>query len=274
MTNVSENTAAAAASTANSTTTKATAAKSLKGIKMTKGNNARLLILDLNDLTVQRADWEKGAFKTSNDQLYVILGRCLDIYTQMKDDLPQRKNLNDELRSAGIKFTNATNLATKIVRYVFRNDRTRSFSYARTIMAAVDAKIDGMKLPKWIREGGGVEDIRRANKVGISPAQLARQHAEVATSELAKQKALVEAFKAPAELQPSGEAAHRFSLALVRKNSDGTSSIVYGSDNEALIVKMLTAAGKHFVAKKSQEAEIKKKLALKKTRQEIVSAAA
>jgi hypothetical protein len=273
MSNVTAN-AAAAVTTINSTTTNAKTAQLGKTNKMNKDNNARLYILDLNDLTLQRSEWEKGAFKNSNDQLYVILGRCLDIYTQMKDDLPQRKNLNDELRSAGIKFTNATNLATKIVRYVFRNDRTRSFSYARTIMAAADAKIDGMELPKWVRAGGGVEDIRRARKDGISPAQLARQHAEVATAELAKQKALVDAFKAPAELQPNTEATHTFSVALIRKNSDGTSSIVYGSDNEALIVKMLTAAGKHFVAKKAQEAEMKKKLILKKTRQEIVSAAA
>jgi hypothetical protein len=256
------------------TTSNAKAVTSGKANKSVKGSNVRLLIFDLNDLTIQRAEWEKGAFKTSNDQLYTILGRCLDIYYQMKDDMPQRKNLNDELRSAGVKFTNATNLATKIVRYVFRNDRTRSFSYARTIMAAADAKIDGMELPKWVRAGGGVEDIRRAHKDGMSPAQLARQHASIASAELAKHKSLVDAFKAPAELQPSIEATHTFSVALVRKNSDGTSSIVYGSHNETLIMKMLIAAGKHFVAKKAQEAEIKKKLAMNKTRQEIVRAAA
>jgi hypothetical protein len=191
--------------TANATVAAATPAKTKKERKV---SNSRPLILDLNDLTAERAKWEKGAFKTSNDQLYAILGRCLDIYTLMKDDMPQRKNLNEELRNAGIKFTSATNLATKIVRYVFRNDRARSFAYARTIMAAADAKIDGMKLPKWVREGGGVEDIRRAHKHGISPAQLARQHVEIATAELVKRKQLVDAFKTPAQLQPSGEAIH------------------------------------------------------------------
>ena len=268
MTNISSN-----ASVAVTIATEDTA-KSVQDITVAKRTNTRQLILDLNDLTAQRAEWEKGAFKTSNDQLYAILGRCLDIYTLMKDDMPQRKNLNDELRNAGIKFTSATNLATKIVRYVFRNDRARSFAYARTIMAAADAKIDGMELPKWVRAGGGVEDIRRAHKGGISPAQLARQHVDIATAKLASTNALTEPFKAPAELQPSPEAVHRFSLALVRKNNDGTSSIVYGSYNEAIIMKVLAAAGKSLVPLKAQEAELKHKQALKQARQEIVSAAA
>jgi len=141
-------------------------------------------------------------------------------------------------------------------------------------MAAKEAGIDGMKLPKWIREGGGVEEIRRKHKDGISPATLAIQHTAIATAELANQKTLVENFKAPIELEPSSDALHTFSLALVRKNKDGTSSIVYGSRNETLIAKLLAVAGKHLVSKKAQEAEMKTRKALKKARQEIIKSAA
>ena len=250
------------------------AVSAVKSSKSSNGNNSSNLIADLKNLNDQRDHWEKGVYKTSNEHLYVILGRCLDIYTQMKGDLPQRMLFNNELKNANIKFTNATNLAPKIVRFVFRNDRTRSFSYARTIMTAADANIDGMKLPKWVYANGGVEEIRRAAKNGISPSQLNHQHAEIASAQLTKKKALVDAFKAPAELQPHGEAAHTFTVALVRKNADGTSSIVYGSNNEALISKMLAFAGKHIVANKTQEDELKHNRALKKTREEIISAAA
>jgi hypothetical protein len=48
-------------------------------------------------------------------------------------------------------------------------------------------------------------------------------------------------FDLPDQLQP--KAGEQFSLALVRKNADGTGSIVFGTDNVAAVTSVLALAG-------------------------------
>jgi hypothetical protein len=249
----------------NFTKTKATA--------VANRNTSKSLVQQLDAVCADRIKWEEGAYRTSNEQLYAILGRCLDVYQQMKGDIAQRKQLNDKLRSLGIAFNKATSLAAKVVRYVFRSDRGRAFTYARTIIAADAAGIDSIALAKWVREKGGVEEVRRAVK-GLTPSQLANQHAELALALMAKAKPLVEAFDAPAELKPNAEAVHEFCVALVRRNKDGRSSIVYGSANQSLVSKVLAAAGKHHVAKAAMKQQEDADRAQKHARAALVAEAA
>ena len=187
--------------------------------------------------------------------------------------MAQRKQLNEKLGKLGIAFNKATSLAAKVVRYVFRADRNRAFAYARTIVAADEAGLDALALADWVRGKGGVEEVRRAVK-GLTPTQLAHQHAEVALAAMSKAKSLVEAFDAPAELKPDVEAVHEFSVALVRRDKDGRSSIVFGSANQSLVSKLLAAAGKHHVAQAAQKQQADSERAKKHARAALVSEAA
>ena len=45
-------------------------------------------------------------------------------------------------------------------------------------------------------------------------------------------------------LEPDNEAVHNLCLALVRRNADGTSSVVYGLTNKALIKQALAIVGR------------------------------
>ena len=243
----------------------------VKGAKAWLKNANKSLVEQLDGVCEDRIKWEEGAFRTSNEQLYAILARCLDVYQQMKDDMAQRKQLNEKLLALGINFTKATSLAAKVVSYVFRADRNRAFAYARTIIAADEAKLDALALAKWVREKGGVEEVRRAAKSGVTPTQAAHQHAELALQVLAKSQPLVLPFQAPDELKPNGEAVNEFSVALVRREKDGRSTIVFGSGNQTLVSKLLVAAGKQHAAKVAAKQQADADRALKKARAAIVA---
>jgi hypothetical protein len=243
-----------------------------KAVAAAPSNTSQTLVQQLDGVYEDRIKWEEGAYRTSNEQLYALLGRCLSIYQQLQGDTAQCKQLTQKLVELGIKHTKGTSLAAKVVRYVFRNDRNRSFAYARTLIAATEAGVDSLALAKWVAENGGVEEVRRAAK-GLTPAQLAHQNEELALGVYAVAPSLVEAFDAPAELKPNTGAVHEFCVALVRRNKDGRSSIVYGSANQSLVAKVLAAAGKHHVAKAALKQKDDEERAQKKLRSEIISKA-
>ena len=243
-----------------------------KVAKAATRNTSKSLVQQLDGVCVDRVKWEEGAYRTSTDQLYTLLGRCLDVYQQLKDDMKQRKQLNEKLRSLGINFNKATSLAAKVVRYVFRTDRGRAFVYARTLIAADTAGVDSLSLAKWVREKGGIEEVRRVAK-GLTPSQLAQQNADLALSVMSNAVPLVNAFDAPAELKPNGEAIHEFTVALVRRDKDGLSSIVYGSSNQSLVSKVLTAAGKHHINKAALKQQADAERAQKQARAALVAEA-
>ncbi|WP_445810644.1 hypothetical protein [Yoonia sp.] len=61
-------------------------------------------------------------------------------------------------------------------------------------------------------------------------------------------------FDLPDQLQP--KAGEQFSLALVRKNADGTGSIVFGTDNVAAVTSVLALAGKSLQDNAAKAAEV------------------
>ena len=130
-----------------------------------------------------------------------------------------------------------------------------------------------MVLAKWVREKGGVEEVRRAVS-GMTPTQIANQNAELALAALSKAKPLVAAFTAPAELQPDSEAINEFSVALVRREHDGQSTIVFGSANQSIVFKLLATAGKRLAMQNIAEREVDEARVRKSTRAVIVADAA
>ena len=223
----------------------------------------------IDDIVAKRIVWEEGTYAAANAELYSILGDCLDLFVALKRRMDVNKDVNALLDVRGITYTNATSLELKLVRLVFASAETaarienRLYSYARVIRVAADAKQTGETLAKFITDNHGIDEIRRVNKDGVTAAQKQKAQVDLARTKLItpSDSDMFSNFDLPDDLQPgSGE---QFSLALVRKNADGTGSIVFGTDNTAAVTTVLALAGKALQDKavKTAEAETAKQVA-------------
>jgi len=259
------------------TSTSFSAANAASVPSVAKSNASKNLNAELDLLCKEREAWETGAYKTSNDQLYRILGRCLDIYQQLRDDINQRKVFKTKLETLHakkeIEFKESTNLPTRIVRFVFRNSGKRSLAYAKVLIAANEAKIDSLALAAWIAKEGGVEQIRRKNKNGVTPTVVNDGLQQVASNYYAESKGLIPSFKPPKSLLPDAEGTNNFAIALVRKEDNGQVTIVYGSHKTALVKQMLTLAGKQLVESKCKASFTSKRQQQKASRLAVVKVA-
>ena len=216
----------------------------------------------IDEVVEQRIQWEKGTFAAANAELYSILGHCLDLFRALKKHMGAGKAVNALLDERGITYNSATSLELKLVRLVFASADTatrihnRLFTYARVIRVAADAKQTGETLAKFITDNHGIDEIRRASKDRVSAAEKQKALAERAYFHLiepSEDDSFVD-FDLPDALQPAdGE---QFSLALVRKNANGTGSIVYGTNNSAAVRAVLSIAGMSIQQKAVKAAEI------------------
>lgn len=114
--------------------------------------------------------WFNGTYKASNDELYKLLAKCLDIYQRMVKKHFEIAAFETECINRQLSFNKNTSLLYKIVKYVFGMNNKRVSSYALALTVAQAVPVDPMDLPTWIANSGGIEKIR-ANKTGrISPA--------------------------------------------------------------------------------------------------------
>ncbi|MBF9045919.1 hypothetical protein LSUCC0031_02205 [Rhodobacterales bacterium LSUCC0031] len=228
----------------------------------------------IDDIVEKRIRWEQGTYAAANAELYSILGDCLDLFIALKRRMDVSKEVNALLDLRGITYNTATSLELKLVRLVFASANTASrienrlFSYARVIRVAADAKQTGATLAQFIAERHGIDEIRRVNKDGVTSADKQKAQVELARTKLLtpSDSELFTNFDLPDPLQP--KAGEQFSLALVRKNADGTGSIVFGTDNVAAVTAVLALAGKALQehAVKTAEAETAKEVAAVKQR--------
>lgn len=132
----------------------------------------------LEQLVIERELWEQNAYRTSNDQLYALLAKCYQIYKAMGFDSDESKTLRDGLMTyinmKGYKFAKSTHTLNKIVRCVFGVDRRRVSAYGIVLRTALANNIAVEALADYIREKGGVEEVRLAKSPNAtSPAQKA-----------------------------------------------------------------------------------------------------
>ena len=143
----------------------------------------------LENLIVQRQVWEDEVFRASNDRLYSILQDCYALYvkTSTRDEADALKEaLNTHANIKGFKFTPSAHTLTKIVKCVFGADRRRASAYSIALRTAHAAGIKPDDLPQFIREKGGVEEVRLAKSNAMKPADKAVKAADfVSTAELA-----------------------------------------------------------------------------------------
>jgi hypothetical protein len=156
---------------------------------------------DLDAIVAERKAWEIGAYRTSNQQLYAILAKCLSYFML----LSASKKKTDALRVSydafvtanNIKFKDSTNLINRVVKCAFyeasldrnaQRDRRRISAYALVLRRAVEDQIAPVDLPAWIDENGGIEQVRLSRGNAVSPAtkaQVARESVEASESYIA-----------------------------------------------------------------------------------------
>lgn len=217
----------------------------------------------IDEVIEKRIRWEQGTYAAANTELYSILGDCLDLYVAIKRSYTLPKGVNTLLEARSITYNASTSLELKLVRLVFAGSsesavriQNRLFGYARVIRVAADAGQTGATLAQFIADNHGIEEIRRAGKEGLSTSQKQKAQVEQARVQLIEPSdtELFANFAMPDQLQPKdGE---HFSLALVRKNADGTGSIVYGTNNVTAVNTVLAIAAKALQENAVKAAEV------------------
>lgn len=209
---------------------------------------AEVVVL-LNGLATDRAAWENGAYKASNDELYALLDSCFSLIGQMKDQRHLIAELNAQLEAKKVIFNKGTSLATKVARFVFNGDGKRITGYAKVLRVALAEKEEKEGFAAFIKRKGGLEEVRKQKVEGaISRAEQTVTNIKVAEAYFVSSESLVQdiACSAPG-VHPNGETEHYFSAALVRKNDDGTLSIVYGCNKDSVVRLLLSEGGKETV---------------------------
>lgn len=119
---------------------------------------------ELDAITAAKDNWEATVYRTSNDQLYAVLQRCYALYKQICSDSAKTKQhveeLDQYLKAKGYGVATSTHTLNKVVRAVFGVDRRRVSAYAIALRAALDAKVAVDGIPQYIRNSGGVEQLR------------------------------------------------------------------------------------------------------------------
>jgi len=137
----------------------------------------------IEQLVLEREFWQENAYKTSNDQLYSLLTRCYEYYKAMSLDTEEakvlRSGLNDYINLKGYIFNKSTHTINKIVKCIFGVDRRRVSTYGIVLRSALAKNIDIFDIADFIRESGGVEEIRLAKSPN---AMTPKQKAQVASS--------------------------------------------------------------------------------------------
>ena len=116
----------------------------------------------LTNMEANRISWEQGAYRTSNQALYAVLGDCLAFCGDMT--LPEAKQRSASLESfykdRGYTYKKDLPLATRVVRAVFGSrDRRRISTYSLVIRQAMKEKVLIADFSKWVEEHGGVQEI-------------------------------------------------------------------------------------------------------------------
>ena len=194
---------------------------------------------ELRTLQVRQQNWADTLLRVSNQELYEILARCLEIYSKVVVSNTLKSKLTEILKSTNVTQTKGSSLQIKVIRFVF-GECGEQFNYARAIKFAYDRQ--PADFVQWLTENGGPSGLKNkakktssTNETGILAA---KQHYVSA--------AALTTIPAVDELRAHSDADHTFSLALVRVSaSDPTRmELVFGTNNISLTDKVLELAAK------------------------------
>jgi hypothetical protein len=140
----------------------------------------------IEQLIIEQEVWSDTAFKTSNDMLYALLAKCYAKYEEMCADndtgTKLRGELNDYIMRHSIGVNKKSHTLIKIVKCVFGTNKRRVSAYSIVLRTALFNKIKSTELPDFIRNNGGVEEIRLAKNGNVLSV---KQKVEAAKSSVA-----------------------------------------------------------------------------------------
>ncbi len=145
--------------------------------------HAKSGLQSIEQLVIERQVWETTVYRSSNDMLYGLLQKCYALYKGMEgmsaDAVVLRDGLSIYVNLNGIKCNKSSHTIVKIVKCVFGDDRRRASAYSIVLRAALAEKIAIADIPSYIRNKGGVEEIRLAKSAN---AMTAKEKATAAVS--------------------------------------------------------------------------------------------
>lgn len=227
---------------------------------LTKSNPEKAIGDVIDQLVVDRETWEKTDLARSNERLYALLQNCYALHNTMvgSDALAKalRKGLSNYIEFRRYPFSDSTPLMTKIVKCVFGVDRRRVHSYATALLAAKERRIAVIELPRWLKDQGGVEEVRRTAKSGsTSMAKRVDDGKMVLQSEVL---AVVQSDKLNAQF--STEKLQEGVVLLATRSDDGSFAIRKVIQADSVIkaaIASCSALGKQAKKKQQMEADAK-----------------
>lgn len=138
-------------------------------------------------LAEQRKQWETGAYARSNDELYDVLTRCYQVYETMCANsmfaTGLRESLRDYMKANNINCNKNSHNLIKIVKCVFGTaDARRVSTYSVALRAAAQAGIKAKDLKQFIKDKGGVQELRVAKQTALNAADKAAKAKEALTA--------------------------------------------------------------------------------------------
>ena len=140
------------------------------GYLLTRSNPERAVGEAIDHLVDQRLHWENHELASSNDALYALLQHCYSLNNAMSGSdgtaKALRKGLANYIQDKKYQFKESSPLIAKIVKCVFGVDRRRVNAYSSALRVAMAEKVAVMELPKFFKDQGGIEEVRRKATTG------------------------------------------------------------------------------------------------------------
>jgi hypothetical protein len=209
----------------------------------------------LNELHKQQLEWTEKHYKPTNDALLKLLTGCLEMCQAISLSRKLSKALTEKLIENKITFNDGTDLSTKVVRYVFRIESKRVFTYSRVLRIAMQKKVNATAFAAWVTDQGGIEDVSSLDANGVSASKRRADKVRAAADILATCDAEVTlAENAGDQISMAANAEYEFALALVRRNATtGALEIVRTDNSISLIKAFLDRVGDKVVAEDTSQ---------------------
>lgn len=137
---------------------------------LTRSNPEKAVSEVIDQLVNERVHWENHELAKSNDALYALLQHCYTLNNAMSGSdftaKALRKGLSNHIQLKGYQFKDSSPLITKIVKCVFGVDRRRVNAYSSALRVAIAEKVAVINLPKFFKDKGGIEEVRRQATTG------------------------------------------------------------------------------------------------------------
>ena len=197
----------------------------------------------VNSLIQRHNDWHNGSRKISTQELYGVLAGCLDLALTVKIS-SKYAELEAELITRKLSYTQSTSVATRIVRCVFNTHERRLGSFAGVITIALREKVDSSDFVAWLNEHGGIDKVRRKFAKQKKVVLSAKELTDIAKNNLKSAPALAVIGKSNLKNFSSTNNSG-FMLNISRINANGDCEVIATTTDSTAIRNALASWGQY-----------------------------